>query len=109
MSDALKRRCIHIYIDYPSMEAEKRIVAKKLPGIGDRLLDQVVSTVANIRELDLKKKPCISETLDWAKSLMILQKESLTVEALDQTLNTLCKHKADYGVVRSRIRELVKA
>ncbi|MCG8633236.1 MAG: MoxR family ATPase [Desulfobacterales bacterium] len=109
MSDALKRRCIHIYIDYPSMEAEKRIVARKLPGIGDRLLDQVVSTVAGIRELDLKKKPCISETLDWAKSLMILQKESLTAETLDQTLNTLCKHKADYGVVRSRIRELVKA
>ena len=109
MSDALKRRCIHIYIDYPPMETERRIVAKKLPGIGDRLLDQVVSTVAGIRELDLKKKPCISETLDWAKSLMILQQDRLTPQALDQTLNTLCKHKADYGVVRSRIRELVRA
>ncbi|HCY84631.1 MAG TPA: ATPase [Desulfobacteraceae bacterium] len=109
MSDALKRRCIHIYIDYPSMETERDIVAKKLPGIGDRLLTQVVETVANIRELDLKKKPCISETLDWARSLMILQNDTLTAEALDQTLNTLCKHKADYGVVRSKIRELVSA
>lgn len=109
MSDALKRRCIHIYIDYPTMETERQIVSTKLPGIGDRLLDQVVTTVAGIRELDLKKKPCISETLDWAKSLMILQKETLTPEVLDQTLNTLCKHKADYGVVRSRIKELVKA
>ncbi len=109
MSDALKRRCIHVYIDYPPMETERRIVAKKLPGIGDRLLDQVVSTVAGIRELDLKKKPCISETLDWARSLMILQQERLTPEVLDQTLNTLCKHKADYGVVRSRIQELVRA
>ena len=107
MSDALKRRCIHIYIDYPSMAAEKRIIAKKLPGIGARLLDQVVTTVAGIRQLDLKKKPCISETLDWAQSLMILQKDHLTPEALDQTLNTLCKHRADYGVVRSRIHELV--
>ncbi len=109
MSDALKRRCIHIYIDYPPMETERRIVAKRLPGIGDRLLDQVVATVAGIRELDLKKKPCISETLDWAKSLMILQQDRLTPNALDQTLNTLCKHKADYDVVRSRIRELVRA
>jgi len=109
MSDALKRRCIHVYIDYPPMETEKRIVAKRLPGIGDRLLDQVVETVAGIRELDLKKKPCISETLDWAKSLMILRQERLTPEILDQTLNTLCKHKADYGVVRARIKELVRA
>ena len=109
MSDALKRRCIHIYIDYPSMETERRIVGKRLPGIGGRLLDQVVETVARIRDLDLKKKPCISETLDWARALMILQKEHITPEILDQTLNTLCKHKADYGVVRSRLRELVEA
>ena len=109
MSDALKRRCIHIYIDYPDMETEKRIVAEKLPGIGERLLEQVVSAVARIRELDLKKKPCISETIDWANSLMILQKDSLTPDVLDQTLNTLCKHKADYAVVRTRIRELVGA
>ena len=108
MSDALKRRCIHIYIDYPDMETEKQIVLKKLPGIRERLLDGVVATVAAIRELDLKKRPCISETLDWAKSLMILQQEELTVEGLDRTLNTLCKHKADYAQVRSRIRELVR-
>ncbi len=108
MSDALKRRCIHIYIDYPDMETERRIVAKKLPGIGARLLEQVVSVVAGIRELDLKKRPCISETIDWARSLMILQKETLTPDVLDQTLNTLCKHKADYAVVRSRIRELAE-
>ena len=107
MSDALKRRCIHIYIDYPSMADEKKIIAKKLPNIGDRLLEQVITVVAGIRKLDLKKKPCISETLDWARSLMILQRDHLTPETLDQTLNTLCKHRADYGVVRSRIHELV--
>jgi MoxR-like ATPase len=108
MSDALKRRCIHIYIDYPDLDTERQIVLKKLPGIGERLLDGVVDTVAAIRQLDLKKRPCISETLDWAKSLMILQQEELTPEGLDQTLNTLCKHKADYAQVRSRIRELVR-
>lgn len=109
MSDALKRRCIHIYIDYPDMETEKRIIARKLPGISERLLDQVAATVAGIRELDLKKRPCISETLDWAKSLMVLGTDHLTPEDLDRTLNTLCKHRADYGVIRSRLRELVTA
>lgn len=108
MSDALKRRCIHVFIDYPDMAAEKQIVRKKLPGIREQLLDQVVATVAAIRELDLKKRPCISETLDWARSLMILKKETLTPDSLDQTLNTLCKHKSDYAVVRSRIRDVVR-
>lgn len=108
MSDALKRRCIHVFIDYPDRETEKQIVMKKLPEIRDQLLDQMVDTIAAIRDLDLKKRPCISETLDWAKSLMILKKAELTPEVLDQTLNTLCKHKADYSVVRARIRELVQ-
>lgn len=109
MSDALKRRCIHIYIDYPDMETEKQIVATRLPGIREGLLDEVVAAVAGIRNLDLKKKPCISETLDWARSLMILNKEAVTRDTLLDTLNTLCKHKSDYKVVRDHIQDLVKA
>jgi MoxR-like ATPase len=108
MSDALKRRCIHLYIDYPAIETEKEILRMKIPGIQERLLDKVVATVANIRELDLKKKPCISETLDWARSLMILQQDDITEDAIFKTLNTLCKHKADYGVVRANMAQLVK-
>ena len=109
MSDALKRRCIHLYIDYPAIETEKEIVRLKIPGIEERLLDKVVQTVARIRELDLKKKPCISETLDWAMSLMILQQDEITEEVIFRTLNTLCKHKTDYGVVRANIGQLIKA
>jgi len=108
MSDALKRRCIHLYIDYPSIEAEKEILRMKIPGIQERLLGKVVDTVAKIRELDLKKKPCISETLDWARSLMILQQDDITEDAIFKTLNTLCKHKSDYGVVQENMADLVK-
>jgi len=108
MSDALKRRCIHLYIDYPTIDAEKEILRMKIPGIQERLLGKIVATVAKIRELDLKKKPCISETLDWARSLMILQQDDITEDAIFKTLNTLCKHKADYGVVRENMAHLVK-
>jgi len=108
MSDALKRRCIHLYIDYPDIETEKEILRMKIPGIQERLLGKVVDTVARIRELDLKKKPCISETLDWANSLMILQQDDITEDAVFKTLNTLCKHRADYGVVRANIAHLIK-
>lgn len=109
MSDALKRRCIHLYIEYPALETEKEIVRLKIPGIQERLLEKLVKTMARIRELDLKKKPCISETLDWANSLMVLHQEEITQEAVFQTLNTLCKHKSDYGVVRAHIQQLLKA
>jgi MoxR-like ATPase len=108
MSDALKRRCIHLYIDYPTIEAEKKILRMKIPGIQERLLGKVVTTVSKIRELDLKKKPCISETLDWARSLMILQQNDVTEDAVFKTLNTLCKHKSDYGVVRANIARLIE-
>ncbi len=108
MSDALKRRCIHLYIDYPDIETEKEILRMKIPGIQERLLSKVVDTVARIRELDLKKKPCISETLDWANALMILQQDDITEDAVFKTLNTLCKHRADYGVVRANIVHLIK-
>ncbi|MBF0200703.1 MAG: MoxR family ATPase [Desulfamplus sp.] len=103
MSDALKRRCIHIYIDYPAIETEMEIVRLKIPGIDEALLKKIVTMVARIRELDLKKKPCISETLDWARSLIALQINDLSPEIVTSTLNTLCKHKTDYDVVKNNI------
>ena len=75
MSDALKRRCIHLYIDYPERDLELEIVKLKIPQIKTRLAEQLVDAIRKIRELDLKKKPCISETLDWAQSLITLQVE----------------------------------
>ncbi len=108
MSDALKRRCIHLYIDYPAIETEMDIVRMKVPDIDNILLEKLVSMVARMRDLDLKKKPCISETLDWAKSLLILQIEDLSAEIVSDTLNTLCKHKSDYEMVRKNITKIVK-
>ncbi len=107
MSDALKRRCIHIYIDYPERELEMRIVTLKIPGITDRLATSLVDAVRNIRELDLKKRPCISETLDWARSLLALQVEDLTPDVLVTTLNMICKYKTDSDMVKVNAANLV--
>ncbi|UCE52304.1 MAG: MoxR family ATPase [Desulfobacterales bacterium] len=107
MSDALKRRCIHLYIDYPERELEMKIVRLKIPQINDRLAGQLVDKIRKIRELDLKKKPCISETLDWAQSLIALQVEDLSTEVVTDTLNVLCKYRADVEQVKARIEKIM--
>ncbi|HPR54114.1 MAG TPA: MoxR family ATPase [Deltaproteobacteria bacterium] len=107
MSDALKRRCIHIYIEYPERDLEMRIVTIKIPGISERLAAQVVDAVRSVRTVDLKKKPCISETIDWARSLMALNVEDITAEVLVDTLNMLCKYRSDAQAVRGRAQELL--
>src|SRR5210317_64952 len=99
MSDALKRRCIHLYIDYPERELELEIVKLKIPQINDQLARRLVDTIRNIRDLDLKKKPCISETLDWAQSLITLQVEALSPEVVADTLSVICKYRTDVGQV----------
>ena len=107
MSDALKRRCLHLYIDYPERDLELKIVKLKIPGINDRLNGQLVAAVRKIRELDLKKKPCISETLDWAHSLIALQVEDLTSDVVNATLNVICKYQSDVERVKEKIHKLV--
>ena len=107
MSDALKRRCIHLYIDYPERELELEIVKLKIPGIGNRLAGRLVETIRSIRDLDLKKKPCISETLDWAQSLLALQVEDLTPEILRNTLNVICKYRADVEQVTEKMDKIL--
>lgn len=107
MSDALKRRCIHLYIDYPDRNLELRIVRLKIPGIGDRLAGQLIDAVHRIRELDLKKKPCVSETLDWAQSLIALQTEDLSPEVVRDTLNVVLKYRADVDQVRDKLDQLI--
>ena len=106
MSDALKRRCIHLYIDYPQPELEKRIIALKLPGIEERLVEKLVAMVNRIRDLDLRKRPCISETLDWAQALMVLQADDLSPDVVSETLSVICKYRADTQLVRDRMDTL---
>ena len=93
MSDALKRRCLHLYIDYPPRDLEVRIVQTRLPGIDRQLVEKMVDTIGRIRELDLKKRPCISETLDWARSLVALQARDLSPDLVASTLNVICKYR----------------
>jgi MoxR-like ATPase len=107
MSDALKRRCLHLYIDYPARELELKIVKLKIPGIDDRLAGRMVDTIRKIRELDLKKKPCISETLDWAQALIALQVEDLSADMVRDTLNVICKYRADVEQVKGRLDKIL--
>jgi MoxR-like ATPase len=107
MSDALKRRCIHLYIDYPERDLELEIVKLKIPGIKDRLAEQLIDAIGKIRDLDLKKKPCISETLDWAQSLITLQVEDLSPEVVSDTLNVICKYRADVEQVKEKMDKII--
>ena len=108
MSDALKRRCIHLYIDYPERELELEIVKLKIPQIDNQLARRLVDTIRNIRDLNLKKKPCISETLDWAQSLLALQVEDLSPEIVAETLNVICKHRADADQVAEKMEKILE-
>jgi len=108
MSDALKRRCIHLYIDYPERDLELKIVLLKIPGIKNQLASQLVDTIRKIRDLDLKKKPCISETLDWAQSLIALQVEELSHEVVTETLNVICKYRSDVAQVVEKMEKIME-
>ena len=107
MSDALKRRCVHLYIDYPQRETEVQIVRLKIPGIEEKLAADLVDSIRRIRLLDLKKSPSISETLDWAQSLLALQISELTPEVISETLNVICKYQIDLEKVRKNINKII--
>jgi MoxR-like ATPase len=95
LSEALKRRCLYLHVDYPDMEREKLIVTTKVPGISDSLADQVARIVRSIRQLELKKSPSVSETLDWANTLMLLGVEQIDEETAAGTANILLKYQSD--------------
>ena len=107
MSDALKRRCLHLYIDYPERELELEIVQLKIPDIKNRLAIQLVDAIRKIRDLDLKKKPCISETLDWAQSMISLQVEDLSADVVTDTLSVICKYRADLEQVKEKMDKII--
>ncbi len=95
LSEALKRRCLYLYLDYPSQEREREIVISKVPEISERLADEVVRVIGLLRSLDLQKHPSISETLDWARTLIVLGIEHLDEAATSSTMNILLKYRED--------------
>ncbi|MFZ5642134.1 MAG: AAA family ATPase [Bacillota bacterium] len=111
LSDGLKRRCVYLYIDYPDIEKEVRILQIKVPEAGDRLRREVAAAVNYIRSnLDLRKQPSIAETIDWARSLIALDAESLEAENFSNSVNLLLKNRDDRRqVLESEVlREIIK-
>jgi MoxR-like ATPase len=105
MSDALKRRCLHLYVDFPDKGQELEIVKLKVPGVGERLAGEVVSVIQRIRKLDLKKVPSISETLDWAKALTLLNVDTLADELVQDTLSVVLKYEGDIRKAQQELKE----
>ena len=108
MSDALKRRCLHLYIDFPDRQQELDIVKLKVPGIADKLANEVVEVVQSIRKLDLKKGPSISETLDWAKALTLLNVHRLDEAVVHETLNTILKYEGDVRKAEAELKDFLQ-
>ena len=98
--DALKRRCLYFWIDYPSLEKELEIVKSKAPGISEKLAHAVVAFVQELRHTDLYKLPGVAETLDWSRALMTLSETELNHEVVDDTLGTLLKYNDDIAKIK---------
>ncbi|MBN1573321.1 MAG: MoxR family ATPase [Deltaproteobacteria bacterium] len=109
MSDALKRRCLHLYMDFPSKEREEEIIMLKVPGITEKLADQVVKTVRAVRDLDVKKLPSISETLDWAKALLLLNIKTLDAGTIESSLNFILKYQSDIEMAKKNMKMILES
>jgi MoxR-like ATPase len=108
LSDALKRRCLHLYIPFPEAELEREIITVRVPDISESLRVQLVDFIQQVRKLDIKKLPSISETIDWAKVLLLLHADNLSTEIVRSTLNVFLKFENDISVVNDKIREMTQ-
>ena len=106
LSEALKRRCLYLHVDYPDLEREKEIVLTKVPDITESLADQVARIVRSLRNLELKKAPSVSETLDWARTLLLLGVNQVDAETARSTIGILLKYQSD---ITKALRELEDA
>jgi MoxR-like ATPase len=107
MSDALKRRCLHLYIDYPSQELEQQILETKVPDASKKLVEELVGMMHRLRQLDLKKTPSISETLDWARALLALNASDLDQDLVNQTFNVILKYEGDVRKAQGELSKLL--
>lgn len=106
ISDALKRRCLHLYIPFPDSDIEQRIVAARIPEVPPALRRQLVEFIHELRTLDLKKQPAISETIDWARTLVLLHAEALDPKLVTDTLNVILKFQEDIENVTSEVNSI---
>jgi MoxR-like ATPase len=104
LSEALKRRCLYLHIDYPSIEREKDIVRVRVPEIDEALADQIARVVRSIRQLELKKAPSISETIDWARTLLYLGRSEVDPATIGETLHVLLKYQSDIAKARKELQ-----
>ncbi len=109
IGDALKRRCLHLYIPFPDSKLEREIVRSRIPNVDETLEKQIVNFVQEIREMDLKKVPAVSETLDWAKALILLNVNNLESNIVRSTLNVLLKFQDDIEYIESEIPTLIRS
>jgi MoxR-like ATPase len=107
MSEALKRRCLHLFIPFPDAKLEKEIIRVRVPDVSEDLRNQLVSFIQQVRKLDLKKMPSVSETIDWAKVLVLLHSSALDPELIKETLNIFLKFEEDIDVVKEHLYQLV--
>jgi len=108
LSEALQRRCLHLYISFPDEKLEREIVRSRVPDITEKLNRQLVTFIHKVRRLDIKKLPSVSETIDWARTLVLLHAENLDREMVRETLNTFLKRQEDMQVAEGRLDELTE-
>lgn len=108
LGDALKRRCLHLYIGFPNAAREREIVKARVPEVADEVLRQLVTFVQGLREADIKKRPSISETVDWARTLILMHADALDETLVRQTLNVLLKYESDIQAVETSIPQRVR-
>jgi MoxR-like ATPase len=108
LSDALKRRCLHLYVPFPEAKLEQDILRARVPEVAENLMRQLVGFVQGVRELDLKKYPSVSETIDWARALMLLNASELDGDIVRDTLNVILKFEEDITAVDRQVLDLVR-
>jgi len=103
LTEALKRRCLYLWLDYPSTEHELEIVRLHAPELPATVAERLVEVVAMVRELDLKKPPSIAESIDWARALLLMGADDITADVFKSTLSIIVKHRTDLDVVAERV------
>jgi MoxR-like ATPase len=103
LTEALKRRCLYLWLDYPAVEREMEIVRLHAPELDERLARRLVDVVHMVRQLDLKKPPSIAESIDWARALLLLGADQLDSSVFERTMSIIVKHRADLELVAERV------